>query len=191
MKFSEIWSKVIEPVGSMVGDFVPYVGPAVKAINSFMPADKQLPETATKDDIQAAVESLPPAQKAALMEKQVELEIVKEKEWSKVVDSLAKADSTGNSTRPWIAKLMGMVVAFAIVVFVVMWGVAVGGNKTDMIKAISNSWPIIISILGTPTLLLKAYFGLRTEEKKARYATSTGQQHISGIAGLLGSFLKK
>ena len=191
MKFSEIWSKVIKPVGSVVGDFVPYVGPAIKAINSFMPADKQLSETATKDDIQAAVDSLPPEQKAALMEKQIELEIVKEKEWSKVVESLAAADATGNTTRPWIAKLMAGVVGFAVVIFVIMWAVAVGGNKTAMITAISNSWPMIVAILGTPTVLLRAYFGLRTEEKKARYATSTGQQHISGLAGLIGSFIKK
>lgn len=191
MKFSDIWKKVIEPVGSMVGDFVPYVGPAVKAINSFMPADKQLPETATKDDIQAAVDSLPPAQKAALMEKKVELEIVKEKEWSKVVGSLAAADATGNSTRPWIAKLMGGVVAFAIVVFVCLWGYAVGAGETEMIKAINNAWPMIVAILGTPTLLLRAYFGMRTEEKKARYAQSAGQPHISGIAGMIGSLLKR
>jgi hypothetical protein len=191
MKFSDIWTKVIAPVGSLVGDFVPYVGPAVKAINSFMPDGEKLPENATKDEMQAAVDSLPPEQKAALMEKKVELEIVKEKEWSKVVDSLAKADATGNTTRPWIAKLMAGVVAFAVVAFVIMWGVAVGGNKTEMIKAISDSWPMIVAILGTPTVLLRAYFGLRTEEKKARYAQSAGQPHISGIAGMIGSLFKK
>ena len=191
MKFSEIWKNVIAPVGSVVGGFVPYVGPAVKAINSFMPDDKQLPETATKDDIQAAVESLPAPQKAALMEKQVELEIVKEQEWSKVVASLAAADATGNSTRPWIAKLMAGVVSFAVIIFVSLWAVAVGFNKTDMIKAINDAWPMIIAVLGTPTLLLRSYFGNRTDEKKARYAASNGQQHISGIAGLIGSFLKK
>ncbi|MCK5639701.1 MAG: hypothetical protein KAJ19_02850, partial [Gammaproteobacteria bacterium] len=60
MKFSDIWKNVIAPVGSVVGDFVPYVGPAVKAINSFMPDDKKLPENASKDDIMAAVDSLPP-----------------------------------------------------------------------------------------------------------------------------------
>lgn len=191
MKFSDIWEKVIAPVGSVVGGLVPYVGPAVKAINSFMPGDKKLPETATQDEIKAAVDSLPPEQKAALMEKKVELEIVKEKEWSKVVDSLARADSTGNSTRPWIAKIMASVVAFAIVVFVCLWGYAVGTDKTDMIKAVNNAWPMIVAILGTPTLLLRAYFGMRTEEKKARYAQSIGQPNISGIAGLIGSFIKK
>ena len=191
MKFSDIWNKVIEPVGSVVGDFVPYVGPAISAINSFMPKDQQLPGTATKDDIRAAVDSLPPEQKAALMEKKVELEIVKEKEWSKVVDSLAKADSTGNSTRPWIAKLMASVVAFAIATFIVMWAVAVGSNKTDMIKAVNDGWPVIVALLGTPTYLLKAYFGMRTDEKKARYAQAAGQPHISGIAGMIGSLFKK
>ena len=191
MKFSDIWKNVIAPVGSVVGDFVPYVGPAVKAINSFMPDDKKLPENASKDDIMAAVDSLPPEQKAALMEKQVELEIVKEKEWSKVVDSLARADSTGNSTRPWIAKLMASVVAFAIVIFIIMWAVAVGFNKTEMIKAVNDGWPVVVALLGTPTYLLKAYFGMRTDEKKARYAQSVGQPHVSGIAGIISGLLKK
>lgn len=191
MKFSDIWSKVIEPAGSLIGDFVPYVGPAVKAINSFMPNDKKLPTNATKDEIMAAVESLPPEHKAALMEKKVELEIIKEKEWSKVVDSLAKADATGNTTRPLIATMMAWATCFAIVVFVSLWGVAVWGEKDDTLKAISDGWPMIVAILATPTALLRAYFGMRTEEKKARYAQSAGQPHVSGIIGSISSLFKK
>lgn len=186
MKFSDIW-KVIEPVGSLVGGFVPYVGPAVKAINSFMPDDKKLPDDASKDEIKDAVDSLLPEQKAALMEKKVELEIVKEKEWSKVVDSLAKADATGSSTRPDIAMVMAWLIVFIDGIFSLCLAWAVYKESID----ISEAWPMALALTTLPAVLLKAYFGMRTEEKKARYAQAAGQPHISGVIGAIGSLFKR
>ena len=187
MKFSEIWTKVIAPVGSMVGDFVPYVGPAVKAINSFMPDDKKLPENASKDEIQAAVDSLPPEQKAALMEKKIELEIVKEKEWSKVVDSLAKADATGNTTRHDIAMMFARAVVFIDGLMSLLLAWAVYKEQIDIVTA----WPMVVAITGPPLTVIMTYFGKRTVEKLGRYAQSTGRQHVPGIAGMIGSLLKR
>ena len=53
-----------------------------------------------------------------------------------------------------------------------------------MVKALADAWPMLIAILGTPTSLLGAYFGMRTKEKRARYAAAAGQP-FGAVAGVL------
>ena len=183
---------ILMKVGTgIIKKVVPGASEIIDVVNGFLPDDNKLPADATGEQVQGAIDTLPAADRASIMSKELDVKIEEIRGWSNVVNSLAAADATGSSTRPWIAKLMAGIVAFAIIVFVSIWGYAVGAGKTEMIKATNDAWPMIATILGTPTVLLRAYFGLRTEEKKARYATSSGQEHISGIAGMIGKFLKR
>lgn len=154
---------------------VPNGGAILEVVNSFLPNDKKLNTNATGNDIKTAVELLPPDIQASIMLKSYDVEIAEINNWSKIQNSLSNADSTGNSTRPFIAKLMAFVVAFSIVVFISILAYAIYDQQIKMVKALADSWPMLIAILGTPTTLLTAYFGMRTKEKKARYAAAAGQ----------------
>ena len=43
----------------------------------------------------------------------------------------------------------------------------------------------MVAVIGTPTALLRAYFGMRTKEKQSRYSAAAGQDMSSGLAGLV------
>lgn len=177
--------------GGIIKQIFPAAGVVVDIVNELLPGDKKLPADATGDQVQAAVNSLPADQQAQVLSKQLDVEITEIKEWSNVVESLAKSDATGSSTRPFIAAMMAWATCFAIVVFVALWGVAVYDGDEETLKVISDGWPLVVAILATPTALLRSYFGMRTDEKKARYAQASGQQHISGFTGLIGKLLNR
>ena len=63
-------------------------------------------------------------------------------------------------------------------------------ENTEMLKELKESWELMLVLLGTPTALLRAYFGMRTKEKQARYAAATGQPIAGVMGGVLGLFRK-
>ncbi|MEE8206915.1 MAG: hypothetical protein V3T82_08190, partial [Nitrospinaceae bacterium] len=101
--------------------------------------------------------------------------------------SLAQADATGNTTRPFIACLMAWAVFLTVFAFLTGFIWAVIDGDARILKAMADAWGIMFAVLATPTALLRSYFGQRTSEKKARYAAATGLPFESGIAG----FIKK
>ena len=177
--------------GAVIKSVVPGGGIMIDVVNSLLPDDKKLPVGATGSQAQQAIESLPPDQRMSILSKELDVEIEEIKGWSNVVDSLAKADASGATTRPKIALMMARAVAFAIGIIVSLWGFAVYGKDVATLEAISEGWPFIVAILATPTALLRAYFGMRSKEKKARYGAATGQSIAgNGFSGLLRSFIK-
>lgn len=163
--------------GSVIKNVIPGGGIAslvIDSINAFLPEDKQLPEAATGDQAMSAIASLPPDQQAQVLSKQFDVEIAEINGWVQVVESLAKADATGASTRPEIALMMARVVCFAVIVAISSWAVAVLTNKENLLGNLNGSWPLVVAVLATPTALLRSYFGMRTDEKKSRYSAATG-----------------
>lgn len=162
-------------------------GPAIlAAANLFLPTDKQLPSTATGDQIISSIDGLDSDSKAQLMSKEIDLAIVESNNWSKNVASMNQADGVGASARPYIALMMAWTVLASIVFLMVALFWAIVTSDNDMIKALSDSWELILVALGTPSALLRAYFGMRTKEKHARYAAATNQP----IADVVGGFTK-
>jgi len=49
----------------------------------------------------------------------------------------------------------------------------------------------MLAILATPTALLRAYFGMRTTEKKSRYAAATGQPVHGGLLHTVAGLIRK
>ena len=141
----------------------PLIGGALTLINSVLPADKKLPAEVELAQIQASVDKL---------------------------GHMVSVESASGNTRPHIALLMAYVVAFAVVALMLIWGIAVWGNDANALKSLADAWPLALAILATPTALLRAYFGMRTNEKKARYAAATGQP-IAGIFGAVAGLLKR
>jgi len=186
--------KILKKVGgAILKDIIPGGGVAsliLDSVNAFMPDNEKLPDEATGHQTLAAIGNLPAEQQAIVLSKQFDVEIAEITGWSSVVDSLAKADATGASTRPTIAMMMAQVVAFAVIVAISGWAVAVLTNKADLLKSLADSWTLIVTIIGTPTALLRAYFGMRTDEKKSRYSVASGGPvqsggMLSGLAALI------
>lgn len=180
---------IIKSAGTrLIKDVVPGGGLAIAAINALLPGGTNIPEDATGDDLEAAVNSLPADQRESILSKQIDLKITESNNWASIQDAHATADASGSSTRPEIAMMMAKVVALSVLLNSIALLAAVLLGNQEVIKALSDAWPLILAILGTPTILLKAYFGLRTQEKKARYAASIGSD--AGAGGIASSLIQ-
>lgn len=113
-----------------------------------------------------------------------------EQNWEDIVRILSDADSANSSTRPTIAKWMAQMVGFAVIITSTALSTAIFQNNTEMIKQLSQGWPLMLAILATPTALLRAYFGMRTKEKKARYDLASSMPPKNIIDDIIGAFKK-
>lgn len=178
-------SEVLKKVGSAaVKELVPGGGFLIDLVNDFLPAGEQLHPLATGEQVTAAIAAMPPDIKEKILSKQYDVEIAEINADVEKVKAMAEVDKAGASTRPHIALLMAYVVAIAEVLGVTFWAVAV----LQEMMTVENSWPVLLSLLGPPMILLRAYFGDRRDEKKARYAAATGQGIPS--TGIIGNLLK-
>jgi len=190
MDFGKLFDTLKGPLLSVAANFIPG-GPAILGlINDVLPEDKKLPTTATGADMRLAVNQLDPGQRASLMEKQLDIEIAEINSWEGVQASLAQADGIGSSTRPKIAMIMAWLIVFITVPVILIWVTAIYASDTETLQVINESWPVILTFIGTPTALLRAYFGMRTNEKKARYSAASGQPITGVIENLIGAIRK-
>jgi len=184
--------KILAKVGtSIIRDIVPGGGMIIDLVNEFLPKDKKLPENATGEQVVRTVNTLSPADQALIYRKELDVEIAEINSWTQIQASLAEADKAGASTRPQIALMMARVVSFVIIAFSTIWIVAIVQNNVAMIGKLTESWPLTLSIIGTPIALLRAYFAMRSKEKKARYGAAVGQpQSLGVVQDLLSAFGK-
>ena len=188
MKFK--FKDILNFAGNVTSVVAPPVGMAINAINAMLPSDEKLPDDATVNDIKKKYEALPESDRTALYEKELELEITDSNNWREIQEALSKADAANSSTRPYIAVIMAWTVVIAINITVGAFAICLAFSNTDGIAAIQNAWSFILAVLGTPTVLLRSYFGMRTEEKKARYALAGGEPQVSGLQSLISLFRK-
>ncbi|ROR94952.1 hypothetical protein EDC56_3767 [Sinobacterium caligoides] len=174
---------ILTATASVAGSLNPALGAAIGAINLLLPKEKQLPITATGDDASKAVSCLSDEQQAQLLQHEIDVEIKKIETWRDIQEAHSKADSTGQSTRPRIAYMMAWAVLLAVLPLCWTLAYAITSENDATITAINASWPFIAAAIGTPTLLLRAYFGMRTKEKTARYKAASGQT-IDGLQSL-------
>jgi len=187
--------KILGAVGKgVIKDFIPGYETAkevIGAINAVLPGNKQLSENATGEEAMKAISELPAEQQAELLSKKFDVEISAIKGHTDVITVLAQADMAGSSTRPYIAKCMCFVVCYTVIALNSAIFYAIVAGKHEVLKAIGEAWPLILAILGTPTALLKAYFGMRTEEKKTRANAALGVPVHMPTAGMISSVIKK
>lgn len=175
MNFRTILSKAVELGGSVLADAVPWGNTAIKLVNEVLPQDKQLPTKATGDDLAQAVAALPPEQRASLLEKRVDLEIIETQEWTKVFEAATKADASGSSTRPKIAMMMSW--AVLAVVLPLGWSAAYAAIKAANADDFENFFQLgmfALAVIATPVAVVKHYFGARTQDKANRISGATG-----------------
>lgn len=177
--------------GSILADVIPGGNSILKVVNEFLPDDHKLTEKSTGADIQDSISKMNPASQAELLNKQFDVEITEIQEHTKVIAALGEVDKTGNSTRPFIALMMAWVVAFAIVGLIIMLGVAINDKDSATVTAIGNNWPLVLALLGIPSGLLRAYFGMRTKEKQQKYHAISNSQPKSVVSDLVSLWKSK
>lgn len=184
-------SDILRGAAGVLGTMNPALGAAIGVINGFLPDDKKLPVTANGEQALKAIEELPPNQRAQIMNSEIELEKAKIESWSKIQQTLSVADSAGASTRPKIAIIMAWTVVLSVVPFSAGLAFALFTGNHELIDRIDESWPPLVALIGTPTVLLRAYFGMRTDEKIARYSASIGKESNRGLFSSIINTLKK
>ena len=181
--------KIIKKIGGgIIKNAVPGGGMLLGAVNEFLPKGSKLGENATGADLGAAVDALPAAERTKLLAKEFDVEI----EGLKTIQLMLRSDAKNpQTTRPHIALGCFYVIAFTTIMTVGMWGYAVFTDKAVMVKAIMGGWPFVVAITGTLSTVLLSYFGNLVKEGKNKMDAANGISQPSGIAGLIGSLIKK
>lgn len=188
----KIWD-ILKNVGtSIIRNVVPGGGMIVDVVNDLLPDDKKLPQDATGSQITDAINSLPPDQRARVMEKELDVDIEYIQQTYTTNRAMLEAESKSqHTTRPYIAKGSFHVTSFTILAAVGMWSYGVASGNDDMVKTVMDGWPFILSVIGPLVSLLWAYFGILKKESKDRLDAATGNNAPRGVAGLISSLIKK
>lgn len=180
MKLLDILGKV---GGAVVKTMVPGGGLIIDVVNEFLPDDKKLPADATGPDMQAAVDSLPPDQRAQLLGREFDVQI---EEHHTLQAMLQAEQGSTHTTRPRIALGSFQLVAFVTVVVVSLWAYAVAIENEKLVAAVVDGWPFVAAVIAPFVTLLWAYFGVLKNEQRNRLNAANGS-----TAGPLGGIISK
>jgi hypothetical protein len=98
-------TRTIPTVAEVIAE-LPGAGTALlSVVNEFLPEDSRLPETATGNDIENAIHSMPSESRAELIKKQFDIDITQIKESHSTIRAMLESDAKNqHTTRPWIAQ---------------------------------------------------------------------------------------
>lgn len=183
---------IIKTVGAgIIREVVPGGGLLLGAVNAVLPADKQLPNTATGKDIDFTIQGLPSNQRAAILDKEFDVDLVQIKESYSTLRVMLEQDAkTPHSTRPKIALGAFRVVAFSCITVISVWSYGVLTGDSELVKAVMDGWAFILAAIAPLTVLLQSYFGVLKTEHRNRLDAANGSA-TSGIVSLVSSFLKR
>lgn len=174
-------------IGDGLLEGVPGIGAVYKAIKGTDIADTAI-EALTGNQLIEQIAALPADQLQQVYMAEIELQTTESNNFAAIQATLADADKTGNSTRPWCAKLIVSTVCLIDLCFA--GGLLVSAFKSvDPMAALKDCWPLILAMLVPLLGVVNQYFGKRTEEKtnRARLAAGAAPEHSKGlIATLLG-----
>ncbi len=184
---------ILKTVGSgLIQTLLPGTGSLIVAgINEFLPGDKQLPNNATGEQAQSAIDELSPELRASVLEKQYDVKIEHIKQSYGALNTMlsANAQST-HTTRPKIAYQSFQVIAFSTISVIAVFCFAVVTGNIEMIEVIKGSWLFIFGVITPLVTVLHAYFGVLTNESKDRLNAAQGHK-VDPVSGLIGKLFKK
>lgn len=182
MKVSDILKSIGKTALTAIGVANPLVGAGIAAVNMFLPDDKKLPESATGQEVQDAAASLPPDQRASLLEKRVDLEIAREEGWTERYKAMCEND--GQSSRARIALMMARTTCFIIILFSSAITVEIINHGLGGLSESQTLWTIFGVLTTVPAGLLGKYFGELRREQTNRQAVISGQTLTSGVGAI-------
>jgi hypothetical protein len=187
-----LWDVIKEVGGEVIKNVVPGGAMLMGVVNELLPDDKKLPVGATGNDVKAAIESLPPTDRARIMEKEIDLDLADIRESHSTLRAMLDSDAKNpQSTRPYIAKHAFHIIAVTSVAIMAAWSYAVYSGDSVMVKQIQEGAIFVVALNGTLATLLLAYFGSIRKEHKQKMDAASGNKQPSGIAGLVSRFLQK
>ena len=187
MKLGDILKKV---GAGIIKDAVPGGSVIMGVVNELLP--NKLSKDATGADLEAAIESLPPADKAKILEKQFDVEITQIKEASASLQAMLAVDaSSKHTTRPFIARWAFIVVSLVSVSIVIIWAYAVIDGDIALVLSVTNGWPMVVALLAPFFVLLRAYFGILGKESQNKLDAANGNPTSSIASTLISGFLKR
>jgi len=188
----KLWD-IVKTVGSgIISATVPGGAAIIGAVNAVLPDDKKLPESATGEDINHAISSLPPESQVEILNKEFDVEITQIKESNSTLRAMLESDAQNpQSTRPYIAKNSFHVVAFAVIVSVSIWSYGVLSDNDELVETVMSGWPFILSVIGPLVTLLWSYFGIIKQEHKDRLNAASGNDAPSGLTGILSALMNR
>jgi hypothetical protein len=158
----------------------------VAAVNEFLPEGSKLPSDATGKDVESVVSQMPPPIRAALLEKQFDVEIVQIQESNSTVRVMLESDAKiPHTTRPYIAKQAFHVIAFVSVVVVLIWAYGVVMGEEEVVAAVMGGWQFILAVTAPLVILLHAYFGILKQEHRQKLNAANGEITSSAIEKLM------
>ena len=184
MKLLDILGKV---GGAVVKTMVPGGGLIIDVVNEFLPDDKKLPADATGLAMQAAVDKLPPDQRAQLMGREFDVQI---EEHHTLQAMLQAEQGSTHTTRPRIALGSFQLVAFVTVVVVSLWAYAVAIENEKLVAAVVDGWPFVAAVIAPFVTLLWAYFGVLKNEQRNRLNAANGST-AGTLSGIISSIIKR
>ena len=168
MRLPDILKKV---GGAVVKTMVPGGGLIVDVVNEFLPDSKKLPPDATGSDMQAAVDSLPPDQRAQLLSREFDVQV---EQHHTLQTMLLAEQSSQHTTRPRIALGAFHLVAFVTIVSASLWAYAVAARDSGLVAAVTDGWPFVAAMISPFVTLLWAYFGVLKHEQRAKLNAANG-----------------
>lgn len=188
----KLWD-ILKTVGSAaITTMVPGGGLLLGVVNEFLPKDKQLPTTATGEEVNSAVASLPADQRAAIMDKEFDVEITHVKESNKTLRTMLETEAKSpHTTRPMIALGAFRVVSFVTILVVSMWAFAIVKQDNKLVTSIVSGWPWVLVVIGPFVGWLNSYFGVLKQEQKNKLDAANGSSTPSGIAGIVSALINR
>ena len=154
---------IIGGIGAVASFIHPAIGGAITAVNSFLPDDDKLSDTATPAEIHEKIAGFPSDVQTQILEGEVEVKLAEVN--SEVERYRILAETDAQSTRPLIARLMAYCVCFIIVLYsgIIIYAIY---SKTD----VAEWWPLFGVIIAVPAEVLRNYFGNLRKEQGNRLA---------------------
>lgn len=166
----------------------------VAGLNELLPAESKLPVNPTGTDVSNAIASLPPEQRASVLEREFDVEVVQIEQSNQTLRAMLESDAANpHSTRPKIAYQAFQVVAIISLGIVAIWAIAAlrGDHKT--MELVNNGY-VFVGIITSPFILwLNSYFGILKTESKDRLNAASGlpEEGPSLINSAVSKFLTR
>lgn len=187
----DLWD-IAKTVGSeVITKMVPGGAAMLATLNAFLPPDKRLPDNATGTQVDQAINQLTPTEKATLLKKKYDVDIAKIRQGNATLRAMLDSEARSpHSTRPAIAMGCFLVLAFfaGCIAAAIVWCVVHG--QTETLAAMEGLTLLIGSVTVTFAYVLKAYFGILSQESRDKQNAANGFQNTAALSSLVGALKK-
>ncbi|MPW31924.1 hypothetical protein F9L16_23505 [Agarivorans sp. B2Z047] len=161
---------VLTKVGAGILSSNPIGAAALTVVNAFLPKDKKLPENATGEQAQRAIDSMPPELQSQISLAEINLQV--EEERGRTERYKAMCESDGQETRAKIVnKAMNALIAMAAAFVLSLGFITYKHGPAAILEYGIELGALFITLTGTFAYVVRAYFGDLKRETMSRHST--------------------